>query len=99
MPTTVDHTVCGTCVFMKWKCAVGHNAKFWSSHNVNGILASNFEACAAVLPSGNNFAQVERFANFLGLTFVSRSTFCHAPRVYHIPAIIDEYWAKRTIIN
>ena len=49
LPTTVNHTLCGTSVFIKWKCAVGHNAKFWSSHNVNGVLASDLEACATVL--------------------------------------------------
>jgi len=49
LPTTVGHTVWGTSVGIKWKCAVGHNAKFWSSHNVNGVLASGLEACAAVL--------------------------------------------------
>ena len=49
LPTTVGHPVWGTSVGIKWKCAVGHNAKFWSSHNVNGVLASDLEACAAVL--------------------------------------------------
>ena len=35
LPTTVDRTVCGTSVFIKWKCAVGHIGKFWGSHKVN----------------------------------------------------------------
>lgn len=78
LPTTVDRTVCGTSVFIKWKCAVGHNGKFWGSHKVN-------ESWQVILKQVIlSFAQVERFANFLGLTFVSKSTFCHAQRVYHI---------------
>jgi len=86
---TVDHTVCGTSVDIKWKCAVGHNAKFWSSHNVNGVLASDLEACAA------DFSfNIITLPSLKGLTFVSRSTFCHAQRVHHILAIIDECWAK-----
>ena len=49
--------------------------------------------------SGNNFAHVERFAKFLGLSFVSRSTFCQAQRVYCIPAI-NEWWTwQQEIIN
>lgn len=85
--TTVQHTLCGTSVFVKWKCSAGHAGKFWSSHKVNGILANNLQACAALLLSGNNFAQVERFAKFLGLAFASSSTFCRAQRVNCIPAI------------
>ena len=61
LPTTVGHTVWGTSVGIKWKCAVGHKAKFSSSHNVNGALASDLEACAAVLLEQNNFAQFKRF--------------------------------------
>lgn len=87
LPTTVSHTLCGTSVLIKWKCPAGHVGKFWSSHKVNGVLANNLQACGAVLLSGNNFAHVERFAKFLGLSFVSRSTFCRAQRVYCIPAI------------
>ena len=40
-----------------------------------------------------------RFAKFLGLSFVSRSTFCQAQRVYCIPAI-NEWWTwQQGIIN
>ena len=99
LATTVSHTLCGTSVLIKWKCPAGHVGKFWSSHKVNGVLANNLQACGAVLLSGNNFAHVERFAKFLGLSFVSRSTFCRAQRVYCIPAI-NEWWTwQQGIIN
>ena len=54
---------------------------------MNGVLANNLQAYAAILLSGNNFSQMGRLAKFLGLTFVLRSTFCRAQRLYCIPAI------------
>ena len=99
LATTVSHTICGTSVLIKWKCQAGHEGKFWSSHKVNGVLANNLQACAAIVLSGNNFSQVERLAKFLGWSFVSRSTFCRAQRLYCIPAI-NEWWTwQQTIIN
>ena len=62
-------------------------------------MVNNLQACAAVLLSGNNFAQVETFYKFLRLAFVSSSTFCRAQRVYLIPAI-NEWWTwQQGIIN
>ena len=99
LTTTVSHTLNGTGALIKWKCLAGHEGKFWMSHKVNGVLANNLQACAAVLLSGNNFAQVERFSKFLGLSFVSSSTFCRAQRVYLVPAI-NEWWIwQQGIIN
>ena len=66
LATTVSQTLCGTSVLIKWKCPAGHVGKFWSSHKVNGVLANNLLTCGAVLLSGNNFGQVERFAKFFG---------------------------------
>lgn len=75
------------------------NGNFRTSHKVNGILANNLQACAAVLLSGNNFAQVERVSKFLGLAFLSSSTFCRAQSVYFVPAI-NEWWTwQQSIIK
>ena len=41
--------------------------------------------------SGNNFAKVGKMANFLGLAFISDSTFYRMQKLYFIPAI-DELW-------
>ena len=41
--------------------------------------------------SVNNFAKVEKMANFLGLAFISDSTFYRMQRLYFIPAI-GEWW-------
>ena len=85
------HTLNGNSAPIKWKCPAGHEGKFWTSHKVNGVLATNLQACAAVLLSGNTFVQVAMFSKFLGLVSVSSSTFCCAQRVYLIPAI-NEWW-------
>ncbi|KAL9978425.1 hypothetical protein ACROYT_G015938 [Oculina patagonica] len=77
LTTTVSHTLNGTGALIKWM--------------LSGVLANNLQACAAVLLSGSNFSQVERFSKFLGLSFVSSSTFCRAQRVYLVPAI-NEWW-------
>ena len=44
--------------------------------------------------SGNNFAKVEKFPHFIGLSFISDSTFYRMQRLYFIPAI-DEWWGRQ----
>lgn len=90
--TTVDYTLCGTSAMIRWKCPVGHIGRFCTSGEVNNVLSNNLQAAAAVLLSGNNFAKIERFAQFWGLSFISPSTFFRVQKLYCIPAIIDEWW-------
>ena len=54
-------------------------------------MSNNLQAAAAVLLSGNNFAKVEKFASFMGLSFISPSTFYRVQKLYSLPAI-DEWW-------
>ena len=89
--TVVDYTLCGTSAMIRWKCPAGHIGRFCTSGEVNNVLSNNLQAAAAVLLSGNNFAKVERFAKFLGLSFISSSTFFRVQKLYCIPAI-DEWW-------
>ena len=58
---------------------------------MNNVLSNNFQAAAALLLSGNDFAKVEKFAKFLGLSFISASTFFRVQKLYCIPAF-DEWW-------
>ena len=90
LQTTVDYSLCGTSVVIRWKCPAEHKGRFCSSGDVNNILANNLQAAAAVLLSGNNFAKIEKFAKFMGLSFISPSTFYRVQRLYCIPAI--DYW-------
>ena len=58
---------------------------------MNNVLSNNFQAAAALLLSENDFAKVEKFAKFLGLSFISASTFFRVQKLYCIPAF-DEWW-------
>ena len=59
--TAVDYTLCGTSAMIRCKCPAGHIWRFCTSGEVNNVLSNNFQAAAAVLLSGNNFAKVEKF--------------------------------------
>ena len=43
------------------------------------------------MPSGNNFAEIEKMAKFLGLSFISHTTF-YRLRLYFVPAI-NQWWS------
>ena len=89
--TWVDYTLCGTSALVKWTCPLGHKGKFWTSHKVNGALVNNLQTSAAILLSGCSFIKVAKMAQFLGLSFPSKSTFYRAQRLYLIPAV-TEWW-------
>ena len=89
--TTLEYSLCGTCAVIRWKCPAGHKGRFCSSGDVNGMLSNNLQAAAAVLTSGNNFSKIERFAEHLGLEFISASTFQRVQKLYCAP-VIDEWW-------
>lgn len=90
--TTVDHKLVGTSATVYGKCPLGHKGRFSTSEfDGNGMAVNNLQAAASALLSGNNFAKIEQFAKFLGLSFISSSTFYRVQRAYCIPAI-DEWW-------
>ena len=93
LPCTVDFTLCGTSVLIKWKCGDGHTGKFCSSHRGEGdsLLTNNLQALADILFSGNNFEKIAKFAGFLGLSSISKTTYYRAQRIYLIPAV-TEWW-------
>ena len=75
-------------------CSSGHEYKFCSSHEVNGIYANNLQAAASLMLSGNNFAKIKRMADFFGLHFLSKSTY------YLIPKIDDWWcWIRKELIK
>ena len=82
----------GTGVIITWSCPKGHSGKFYSSYDCNGIQASNLQTAAAILFSGNNFSKLQLFAHFLGLSFISSSTFFRYQRLYCVP-VINNWWA------
>ena len=71
----VKYHLVGTSVVIDWKCPARHKGRFCSSKDVNEIKANNLQAAAAIMLSGNNFAKIEKMAKFLGLSFISHTTF------------------------
>lgn len=88
---STTHNLIGTSVVINWVCTSGHCGKFWSSYNCNGVFATNLQTAAAILFSGNNFSKVDQFARFLGLSFISSSSFFRFQKHYCIP-VVDEWW-------
>ena len=81
--TIVKHHFNGPTAIIKWFC---------SSKEHNGGYTNNLQLGATILIFGNNFAKIEKFAHFLGLKFISDSTFYHMQLLYLIPAI-NEWWS------
>lgn len=89
--TALDYSLCGTSAMIRWKCPAGHVGRFCTSGEVSSVMSNNFQAAAAVLLSGNNVSKVQKFAKFMGLAFISPSTFFRVQKLYCIP-VIEEWW-------
>ena len=87
----VKHHFIGTTLVVNSSCQDGHNVRFCSSHEVNGMYANNLQAAAAILLSGNNFAKISKMAEFMCLAFPSTSTFFRMQRLYFYP-VVEEWW-------
>lgn len=97
---SVDYTLIGTTVSISWSCTDGHCGKFYSSYQCNGVMATNLQAAAAIVYSGNNFYKINRFCQFLGLSFMSKSTFFRYQRLYCLPVISEWWeWQQKTIME
>ena len=91
LETIVKHHLNGPTAIINWACPAGHKGTFTSSKDQNGIYCNNLQVAGSIMLSGNNFAKVEKMAHFLGLAFISDSTFYRMQRLYFIPAI-EEWW-------
>lgn len=89
--TVIKHHLNGPPAVVKWTCSSGHKGTFATSRDKNDTYHTNMQLAASILLSGNNYAKVENMANFLGLSFISDSTFYRMQRLYLIPAI-GEWW-------
>lgn len=90
-PLTPKHHLVGPTVIINWTCPHGHTGKFSSSKDINEMYTNNLQVAASILLSGNNFTKIERMCSFLGLSFISNSTFFRMQRLYLIPCI-NEWW-------
>ena len=92
-PTISYRFVCGS-LFIDSLCSSGHKHRFCSSHQLGeGVHVNSLQAAASILLSGNNYAKIQRLANFYGLAFLSKSTFYRYQRLYLIP-VINEWWTS-----
>ena len=100
LETSSEYTLIGTGVIIKWTCPKGHAGTFHSSYNSNGILSTNLQTASAILYSGNNYSKMELFARFLGLYFISKSTFFRFQRLYCLSVINDWWiWQQNVIVS
>ncbi|EDO29014.1 predicted protein [Nematostella vectensis] len=98
---TVKHVINGVGATFISVCSMGHQGRFSTTEfDGNGMSVNNLQVAAALLLSGNNFAKIEKFSKFLGLSFISASTFYRVQRLYAIPTINEWWeWMRETIIN
>lgn len=88
----IKYHLIGLTLVVNCICEAGHKYRFCSSHQVNDIYANNLQPAASILLSGNQFSKVKRMAEFLGLAFLSSSTFYRFQRLYLIPEV-NEWWS------
>ena len=93
VPTVSYHFICGTLIIDSL-CSSDHKHRFCSSHELgDGVYVNSLQAAASILLSRNNFAKIERMAEFYGLAFLSKSTFYRYQRLYLIPEE-NEWWTS-----
>ena len=89
----VRHHIVGITLIVNCVCSSGHQYRFSSSHQVNGIYANDIQVAASVILSGSNYAKVNRMAKFMNLEFLSKSTYYRYQRLYLIPEI-NQWWSE-----
>ena len=48
----LEYSLCDTCAVIRWKCPAGHEGRFCTSGDANGMLSKNLQTAATVLSSG-----------------------------------------------
>ena len=97
---TVKHHFVGMALQVNSTCKSGHQSSFCSSSKVNNIFVNNLHTAASIILSGSHYAKMERFAKFLNLEFLSKSSYYRFQRLYLIPEINDWWcWMRRELIG
>ena len=97
--------IAGGVLHITWTCANGHSDQ-WTSSKVlckkkgQNVFVNTLLMAAAVLITGNNFEKMRTFFQFLGIGFLSSSTFHRIQRNYVVPEVLflweemkNEIWA------
>ncbi|KAK3104844.1 hypothetical protein FSP39_011466 [Pinctada imbricata] len=92
--TTIDYI--GSAVYVTWVCSNGHQKQKWCSQPVMNrrLHSGDLSISAAILLSGNNFAKMKLFADFMGLKFPNCDKFNRIQRTYLIPSI-EKTWTTQ----
>ncbi|XP_043922025.1 uncharacterized protein LOC122797242 [Protopterus annectens] len=77
----------------KVMCLNGHEIVSWQSQPVLGRMpVGNLLNAAAVLFSGSTYAHIARFCAYVGLEFISQTTFYDLQREYLFP-VVQKQWS------
>ncbi|CAB4006208.1 Hypothetical predicted protein, partial [Paramuricea clavata] len=86
----------GGVLIITWRCCHGHGG-IWSSSKVlcvkkeQNVYTTTIMIAAAIIITGGNYEKFALFCKFLGLSFISRSTFMRIQKKYVIPEI-KRFW-------
>lgn len=95
----VREFITGSLLHVKLFCLNSHLILDWKSQDMFGkVGAGNVLASAAILFSGNTFSRVSQFAEFLGVPFISKSTFYQVQKSVLNPIINQEYLLQQEAI-
>ena len=92
----ITYTYCGSCMVMKGMCGDGHAFTWTSSDTLANkagcnLFTDNLDIASAVLLSGNNFAKISLFFQFLNIPIVLKTTF-HSYQRHYICTGIDKFY-------
>ncbi|XP_055998952.1 uncharacterized protein LOC130047616 [Ostrea edulis] len=88
----------GSALYIFWECTQKHLAHKWCSQPLlnRRLHGGDLQIASAILTSGNNYAKVKLFADFLKLYFPSISKFSAIQRTYLIPTI-NTFWREEQL--
>jgi len=90
----------GCCLRIDAQCSNGHRHIWLSSDKIPSekgeIYRDNLDFASAVVLSGNHFAKIQQFCQFLNVATLSRTSYYSYQRLYICPAI-DQYFAEQQV--
>ncbi|KAK3089924.1 hypothetical protein FSP39_007669, partial [Pinctada imbricata] len=95
-PVELKTSYVGSAVYITWMCGNSHQKQKWCSQPVMNrrLHSGDLSISSAILLSGNNYAKMKLFADFMGLKFPHCDKFNRIQRTYLIPSI-DSFWKNQ----
>ena len=100
----VFYEVTAGCVIIKGFCQNGHqfswsSSEFHTNKNHSKIFDSNVILASAVVLSGNSFAKIKMFFDFMQLAIISGSTFYSYQRQFICPTVNKYYVSEQECVS